>query len=742
MPLTRPTFSDTWHRVADLRPTLAATVDVRRVWFRGRLQHVLQERMSGRYSRLDEPAYGFVGLLDGRRSVADAWRLACERFGDAAPTQSEAVNMLGQLWQSNLLRGRLHADAQAIFRIQRKRVRREVTGYLTNLLFPRFPLFDPDRLLNVLSVYLGWLFGPMGVALWCVLMGVGLWALAGRAEALWDQSAGVLAVANLPWLFAALVLAKAVHEAGHGLACKRMARSEAATGEVHTVGIMLMALIPLPYVDASSAWSLRSKWRRAFVGAAGMYVELALAAVAAIVWSRTAPGSVPHAVAYNLIFVAGVSTLLFNANPLIRFDGYYILADLIEVPNLYERSKNYLLYLIKRYAYGVRHPRNPAHTRGERITFVLYGLAAAIYRVVLFAGITLFVIETLPRELLVVGLVLALAGMVGWLVVPLGKGVHYLAASPELQRVRTRAVMVTVVILGGLVLPLLVAVPVPDSARATGVVEPRHVQTVFPPADAFLTRPLRSGIAVTPGGDAAGRPLMVGHSPELEAQRDRLLATRDRLDAQVRQAMRDDLAAAAPLERARAAVERELTRVQEQLADLDVRPDIAGTWIATDPERYEGAFAPRSQPLGRVATLDDLVVRAVADQYLGPRLKRQAWEGRRVELRVEGNPRVTYPGVIESVPITGDRTLPSAALSIPAGGDVALSPAPADEAARDTEAAEPFFELRIRPLPTQGDATPLRPGQRVVVRLELPPRPLAQRTYLALRQLLQRRLRL
>jgi putative peptide zinc metalloprotease protein len=103
------------------------------------------------------------------------------------------------------------------------------------------------------------------------------------------------------------------------------------------MGVMFLVFFPLPYVDASSAWAFRKKWQRAIVGMAGVMAELAAASIAAIVWTQTSTGTV-HIIAYNVIFVASVSTLLFNGNPLLRFDAYYVLADLLEIP-----KRGYLL---------------------------------------------------------------------------------------------------------------------------------------------------------------------------------------------------------------------------------------------------------------------------------------------------------------------------------------------------------------------------------------------------------------
>src|SRR6266700_3652649 len=116
---------------------------------------------------------------------------------------------------------------------------------------------------------------------------------------------------------------------------------------------MFLVFMPVPYVDASSSASFREKWRRALVGSAGIIVELLLASFALFVWLDAEEGLV-RGFAYNVMLIGGISTVLFNGNPLLRFDGYYVLADLLEIPNLADRSKKYIGHLLIRYIFGVK----------------------------------------------------------------------------------------------------------------------------------------------------------------------------------------------------------------------------------------------------------------------------------------------------------------------------------------------------------------------------------------------------
>jgi putative peptide zinc metalloprotease protein len=724
MTVERPTFHEAWYRVAGLRPRLRATMQTYRQHFRGQTWHVVKDPTNNRHFRLDVAGYHFLGLLDGRRRVDEAWRLCSERLGDAAPTQGEVINVLGQLYVSNLLQSDLPADAAGMFENYRRRVRRQVGGYLMNLLFMRIPLFDPDRLLSRWVTVFGPLFSRPAFAAWAVLVLVGLAVLASRAGDLISGVSGVLAPGNLFLLYLSFAVLKALHELGHGFACRHFGRLDGSGGEVHTMGIMLLVFTPVPYVDASSAWAFRSKWQRAIVGAAGMYVELAIAAVASVVWASTSPGLV-HAVAYNLIFVASVSTLLFNGNPLLRFDAYYILSDILEIPNLSNRSRDQFYYLVKRYVYGVRDARSPAVTGGERRWLPTYAVASAIYRAIIFAGIVLFVAD----KFFFIGALFAIAGIVSWVVVPLGRWGHYLATAPELLRVRGRALGTT---LAAAAVVLLAAgvVPLPDRARAEGVVEPRDVALVYVEVDGFID-------AVTPSGTrvaADASTLVTATNLELQTRRSQLQAERRLTVVQRDLASLDEPALAQSLTDRIHAIDEQAARVAQQLAALAIRAPIDGVWVAPEGDHLAGAFGRRGDQMGLVATIDDLMIRVIADQRLGPRLAPELEAGAAVEVRVRGRPDLEMSARVESIRPAGSRALPSAALGYLAGG---ATPVVLDDRS-GTRAAEPFFEVIIDP--EQGDtADPLLSGQRVLVRFSLPPRPLLAQGWRSLRQLVQRR---
>lgn len=725
MPINRPTFHEAWYRVAGLRPRLLSGVRVHRQHFRGQSWHVLENSTSDQYSRISEEAYRFVGLLNGRRTVADVWRICNEQLGDRAPTQGEVIQLLGQLHAANLLYVELAPDSEALFNRYHKRVTREVQGYLMNLLFLRIPLLDPNRFLDRWVGIFGRVFSWVGLVLWLALVGTGLYFVLGNTADLISQSSDVLDPGNLIFLYLTFIAIKIVHEFSHAFACKRFGRLSGTGGEVHKMGVMFLVLFPLPYVDASSAWAFRNKWHRAIVGMAGCLAELAAAALAALVWAHTSTGTA-HIIAYNVIFVASISTILFNGNPLLRFDAYYVLTDLIEIPNLAQRCRQYSSYLVRRYAWGLQRIWNPAYTTGERLWFISYGTLSSIYRVYISIRILLFLNGRLPETLFLIVPILALSGIVGWLIVPVARFLRYLATSEELARNRPRAMVSTAVVTVILIVGLGV-VRLPDHRRVEGIVEPQNVSIIHAESDGFITGFLPSQAQVAPETAA----LVDAVNPALEAENRSLTAQRRALEVRRRRAALQETAAGQILDEQLAALDEKIARIQRELSQLHVAAPSSGTWISPEIEFAKGRFVRRGENLGIVANLNDLVIRATAGQNVAALLIEQA--DQEVEIRGNDRPRPTLAGTIEKIFPAGQEQLPSQALGYAVGGSM-----PVD--VRDpggTRTAEKFFEIRIRPHAAQPGEW--LTGQRVVVRFRLPPAPLAVQVYQYGRQLFQRR---
>ena len=339
------------------------------------------------------------------------------------------------------------------------------------------------------------MISPLGATLWASVLIGAITVVINHAGQLRIQAQGVLSLSNLPLLYVSLILIKTVHELGHACAVRRFG------GSVHTIGLMFLIFNPLPYTDSTAAWSFRSKWQRALVGAAGMITEFFIASLAVFLWAATGPGTL-HALAYDGIFVASVSTIVFNVNPLMRFDGYYILSDLLDIPNLASRANQHLRHLVERYAFGVRRSESPAGSRSEAAWLTVFATTSGLYKVTVFTTILLVIAD----RFLLLGIIMAAVCAVAWVITPLLRVIHYLAADPRLERNRLRAGGVTVAA-AALAAGLLAVVPVPNGFRAPGILQASVQGVIVNGVPGFVTRIL----VPSDSRVHAGEPLV--HSP-------------------------------------------------------------------------------------------------------------------------------------------------------------------------------------------------------------------------------------
>lgn len=705
-------FSQNWFRVAALKPRLRPHARVHRQLYRGEPWFVIQDDQTGRYHRLSPAANHMVALMNGQRTTEEIWRAACDWAGDEAPpSQDDAIRLLAQLHGADLLSGDLPPDIEELARRADKSAARQLMSRLKNPMAIRIPLIDPDRFLTATMPLVRPLFSWVGLALWLIIVALGALVAVIRWEELTtglvDQ---VLLAENLLILLFVYPAVKALHELGHGYAVKRWG------GEAREMGIMFLVFMPVPYVDASSASAFPSKWARAVVGGAGIMVELLIAALAIMFWATAEPGLL-RAAAFNAALIGGVSTLLFNGNPLLRFDGYYVLTDLIEIPNLGNRANRHFFYVLKRYLLGLKDETSPATARGERTWFFLYAVAAFIYRLFIMIGIALFV----AGKFFFIGIILALWAIFNSLVMPLLKGAWWLIDSPALRRRRGRALAITGAGLG-LAAAALFAAPLPYGTVAQGVVWLPQEAFVRAEADGFVARVEAASDAPV----APGAPIVTLEDPGLTARGRVLAAQKAELTTRLRAAGIADRTQEAILRRQIEHVDAAAALNDTRLAAQSVAAPRAGRLILPGADRLTGRYVRRGDLLAYVVAPGDQVLRVAVPQGQADLVRRRA-EG--VSLRFIDQPDRIFPARIirETPKATFD--LPSAALTTAGGG--ALSAEPGGDGARALEAVF-LFDVA---LPAEATARDLPLGLRAHVRFDHGTEPLGWRIARAIRQL-------
>ncbi len=706
-------YSASWYHVATLRPRLGAQVRFHRHVYRGEVWYVIQNPTTGRVHRLKTTAHALVTAMDGERTTQEIWDGALTELGDDAPTQEETLCVMGQLYVADVLRCDVPPDTAELFRRAEERDEKERRSKLNPISF-RMPLLDPDAFLTRWEPWAAPFFSRRGAMLWCVVVAAaGLLALKHGPE-LAAGARPLLEPRSLAALLFAYPLVKALHELGHAFGVKRWG------GEVHDVGILFLVFMPVPYVDASASSVFAGKHRRMAVGAAGIAVELFLAAIALFVWLAVEPGWVRH-VAYAVMLVGGVSALLFNGNPLLRFDGYYVLADWLEIPNLSSKASQYLAAISKRVLLGLRQLQLPDTTAGEAPWLLGYAVTSFVYRIGVLFGIALY----LASDFFIVGVVLAVATLILRVVFPLLRQLSFVLTDPSVGERRGRALVGSLGLVAA-VGTLLVSVPIPLRTRAEGVIwlpERCHVRAA---ADGFV-----EAVLVTPQARVeAGQPLIQTRDPSIEA---RVLT----LSARARE-LRLRLLALDPLDRvasdgARARLEdaqAELMRARERAGDVLMRSPTDGVFVVADGKDLLGRYLRQGEVVAYVVDFATSTARVVVRQEDAALLRERtsaAW------VRLDHDLGTVLPAEIaREVPTATDR-LPTPALGSAGGGPLALDPM--DPEGMTT--LERVFQFDLA-LPRES-VTPAA-GERVHVRFDHAAEPVAQRAYRSLRRLFLRQL--
>lgn len=710
--MTESMFSSSWYRIAGLKPRLRSHVQISRHHYRGRLWYVLQDRSSSQNHRFTPEVYFVLSLMDGERNFQTIWNLVLEQLGDDAPTQDEMVKLFGQLHSGDLLLCDVPPDTLELFQRFEKKQKVKWKQKFSSPLSIRFPLWDPDdfleRWLFLILPFAGWL----GKLIW---MGVIAIAAVLTASNWPDLSMGVadriMAPSNLLLLFFIYPVVKFFHELGHAFSTKVWG------GEVHEMGVMLLVFMPIPYVDASSAWSFRDRKKRVVVGAAGMGVELFLAALALFVWLSVEQGMV-RAIAYNIMLIGGVSTLFFNGNPLLRFDGYYIFSDLIEIPNLSSRANNYIGYLFQRYLFSVQ-LNSPASCTGEKIWFICYGIASFFYRMVISFTIILFV----AGKFFFMGIIFALWAVFSMIILPLYKQLRFLFTSPAIQRQRLRAITTSFSLLT-ILLCFLFFYPVSLSSYAEGVIWLPEQAKVRAQTEGFILKIHAQPYSMVEQGDI----LMEMEDPLLISKQKILQYRIDELKAQYKAAWIEDQVQAQILKDQIDVTKVELAQVNERVDKLVLFSPSDGQFVASRTEDLMGSFLNKGDLAAYIVNFPVTIIRTVVTQDdIG--LVRKLTQS--VQVRLADNIKTLYDAnIIREVP-AASYTLPSPALGYMGGGLIPVDPS----SSKGDKAYEPVFQIELE---FSAEANARNLGERVYVRFDFGSEPLALQWFRLARQLFLR----
>ncbi len=551
--------------------------------YQGRRYWLVKDPLRLKYYRFQEEEYRILQLLDGERSLVEIQTAWQEEFRPQKITTAELTQFISTLHRNCLVVATSSGQGSLLLDRHLASRRSAWKSALTNILAIRIPVADPDRILARMNRYVGWIFSVEAIAAAIFLVSAALILVMVQWQAFQERLPRMqefFAAEN--WIYLALTLGvtKVLHELGHGLSCKRLG------GECHETGVMLLLFTPCLYCDVSDSWLLPSRWQRAGIAMAGMYVEIVLASLATLLWWFTVPGTLNY-LCLNVMFVCSVSTLLFNANPLLRFDGYYVLSDVLEIPNLRQKASSVVKRSASRWMFGIQPAVDPFLPERKRGLFALYAIAAATYRWWI-TGVILWVLYQVlkPYGLQVVGQVIVVAAMYALVARPVWKLLRFFllpTGSNEMNRGMTllKGSGLTAALL------LLVLIPLPYSITGALHLEPADAQRVHADVPGRV-----SEIHVQPGTEVfAGQRIVTLANEELELLVSKLEGQQRELEARLttlrQRQFNDDSAALSLLEteKSLASIKQQVAKRQEDLLRLEITAPVAGTLIAAPTSR-------------------------------------------------------------------------------------------------------------------------------------------------------------
>ncbi len=630
----------------------------------------IESPVTGRFFRVGQTEYTFMSLMDGRTTLAEAISLTSRRLGARALDERQAEALITWL-MANQLTEASQTEAFNAAEIVRRHEDRRVREWL-NPFWLKIPLTNPDRWIEASLPWLGWIFSMPAICLALVLWLLAISQIATEWSRFSDPFQTVFHRSN--WLCLSLIWIglKGIHELSHAVVCRRHG------GPVREMGLILILFAPVAYVDVTNSLRFRSKWQRIMTAAAGMYAELTLAAVAVLAWAHTESAELSYWL-LNVIWMAGLTTLIFNANPLMKLDGYHMLADWLEIQNLSVRGQQAVRELARSWLLGRSH-RHPADLGKTRWIVLGYGLSAVMWNLLMGCGM-LIVASALWQGtgvVLVAGVLLIWAGrsIIGGIV-----AIRELSISAPATLLRT----ITLVSFGGGALALVLwLAPWPASRTAPGFIEYRDLASVRAKTPGFVV-----AIHVVNGQLVEqGQLLLQLENRELESEVHELEFGIRQSQLRQQQYLQADRHGDLQVEEEQSAsLEKRLAEKQERLDAVMVRSPIAGRVMARDLDSRIGTYAVEGGELLVVGQESEKEFRASLSQEDANLLERGATL--RIRLHQFGN----VQGAARLITPRASRVPPHPALAVSGGGPLTVRLANHSEKSTDQPQKDEQFEL-------------------------------------------------
>src|SRR4051812_25657634 len=412
-----------------LRPDLV----VQPQFYEGMTHYVIKDPIGLKYFRFKVEEYFLLQQFDGKNTLQDVKRAFERKYRPQTISVDDLIRFASQLHEAGIAQIDTPEQAKVLIQRRRKNKWKRVWQFLANILYIKIPIIDPERLLTGMYPYFKWIYTrffitfSVGVMLAALTLVVSRWA---EFYAKLPEFQSFFNWYTIVYFWCSLAIVKVIHEFGHGLTAKHYG------GEVHEMGMLFLVLTPALYCDVTDCWLLPSKWKRIWISAAGIYVECFLASIATFVWWNTEQGLL-NSLSLATMFICSVNTIMFNANPLLRYDGYYVMSDWLEIPNLRVKSTQFFAYLFQEKVLGLEIPVQSYMPRSRRTLFVAYAVASYIYRWIVTFSILFFLYHFLkPYKLGSISAMMAIGSIVPLVGLPIYQMFKFVRTPGRMRKVK------------------------------------------------------------------------------------------------------------------------------------------------------------------------------------------------------------------------------------------------------------------------------------------------------------------
>jgi len=692
------------HLKVKLRPDLI----VQPQFYEGMTHYVIKDPIALKYFRFKIEEYFLLQQFDGKQTLQEVKRVFERKYRPQTITVDDLLRFASQLHEAGIALIDSPDQAQALVRRRRKNQWKKVWQFLANILYIKVPVVDPEKMLTGMYPYFRWLYTTGFIAFSVGMMLAALTLVASQYQTFSARLPDFQSFFNwrtIIYFWCSLAVVKVIHEFGHGLTAKHFG------GEVHEMGMLFLVLTPALYCDVTDSWLLPNKWKRIWISAAGIYVELFLASLATFVWWNTEQGLL-NSLCLATMFICSVNTVLFNANPLLRYDGYYVMSDYLEIPNLRIKSTQFFAYLFQEKVLGLEVPVQSYMPRSRRSLFVIYAICSYVYRWVVTFSILFFLSQFLkPYKLESVSYMIALGSLIPLLVMPMYQVVKFVRQPGRMRKVKkVRAgvfAAVTVALVTGVLL-------IPTPLRIQGTLS----LTAAKPTEIYAEVPGRLEEIMVKDGELvkAGDVLATLSNPEKRLEYQQLLeqSETNHVKGVWNGAISDPSSRALSVQyfRAEEDLEPALTKVSDQVGKLTLIAPRDGQVMGVPNKEVRGQYLKPGKPLFEIGDPHKLEAHMILDQSdidlvkaSDERNKATAW------VKVYGTSETTWKSYVSEVARRNREEIP-AELSNNAGGEIATKQ---DEKTGQAKPLTAVYEVII---PIDNPDLLLQPGLRGFAKID------------------------